>query len=156
MKNLLSYTAKTSITLSALLYLLLLALVGYLMHANMDLAVWQIILACSIAILMPGLIIYAILRASRNNSSEDLNREDAVMNDVVIIKQGDYLNSKTDLGKWYLVTVISILAFPIIAKAIGWLAPTRQEDVVLITGFIIIGAFIIGIFISNRSKIRKP
>jgi hypothetical protein len=75
------------------------------------------------------------------------------MQDYISIRQGGFGNQKTIIGKWYGAAIIVAIIFPFFAKIItNYIDFARPDDILLISGYVIIFVFIIGIIITNRKK----
>jgi hypothetical protein len=84
---------------------------------------------------------------------EESGAENAVMQDYISIRQGGFGNQKTIIGKWYGAAIIVAIIFPFFAKIItNYIDFARPDDILLISGYVIIFVFIIGIIITNRKK----
>ena len=82
-----------------------------------------------------------------------IKAENAVMDDYVNIRRGQFGNQKTILGKWYGAAVITAIIFPFLAKIIiNHTNFARPDYVLLILGYVIIFIFIVGIIATKKKK----
>ena len=94
------------------------------------------------------------LRASKNNSKNDLRREQEMLDDVVNIRKGKILNLNSNLGKLYLGAFAMIFLFPIVARLIDrfGFSSKAESNILLFVGYVIIIVFIIGMIYMNKSN----
>jgi hypothetical protein len=154
MEKILSILAKVALAIALIIYVLCLIAVVYVLYVRLGMLIWQIVIVLGIIILIPGGIIYMLVRANRNNSLEDQQRERQIMDDITDIREGKYRGIKTGLGKWYLAAFIFIVAFPILARIIGSFvsSPDLELNVVLGIGWLFILSFIGAMIWKRYSK----
>jgi hypothetical protein len=88
----------------------------------------------------------------RKESKVDVDIETELLNDVMNVKGGSYLDTKTSLGRWYALTLITIVCFPVIGWAVRkFTSSIESETNILITiGYIVIIGFITGIIFARK------
>jgi hypothetical protein len=145
---------KVIISISVLLYVICLGLVTYFFYAKEHFLVWQVLIILTILILIPASVVYVFLQARKNISSDDLKREQEILDEVVDIRKGKIINPKSNLGKWYLGAFVVIFLFPVIANFINrfGISPQTESNILLFIGYVIIIAFIVGMVYTNKSK----
>lgn len=136
--------------MSALLIfsLFLIILLGYSLYKYQGLSLYQAILLIVIFIViifMPVYIIYKV--GSRKNTKEDYEREKEFLEDVVNVRKGRYLDTKSGLGRWYLGAIIFIILFPILVRLLN-----LPEIVIIYGGLFLIILFVTGIVLTSRRK----
>jgi hypothetical protein len=144
---------KSVVTGLVSLFSFLLFFVGYALKEKTSLLLGQITLILFGFTLFSFLLIYFFYKRSLAKPIEVIKAENAVMTDYMSIRQGQFGNQKTSLGKWYGAAVIVATIFPFFAKIISnYIGFARPDYVLLIIGYVIIFIFIIGIIITNKKK----
>lgn len=136
--------------MSALLIfsLFLIILLGYSLYKYQGLPLYQAILLMVIFIVIISIPVYVIYKVgNRKNTKEDDGREKEVLEDVVNVRKGRYLNTKSSLGRWYLSAIIFIILFPILVKLVN-----IPEIVIIYGGLFLIILFVTGVVLTNRKN----
>lgn len=135
------------------LFILLLFFIGYALKEKTYLSLGHIALILLGFILISFLLIKVFYKRSLVKSIDIIEKDNALMNDYINIRQGQFGNEQTVLGKWYFATIIIALIFPVFAKIIiNNYNFSRPDYILLILGYIIILIFVIGIFVTTRKK----
>ncbi len=144
---------KKVLTILTPLFVFLLFFIGYALKEKTYLSLGYIIIILLAFIMTSFLLISFFYKKSLSKPIGVIKTDNDIMDDYINIRQGQFGNQKTILGKWYGAVIIIAIIFPFFAKIIiNYTNFSRPDYVILISGYVIIFTFVIGIIITNRKK----